>query len=560
MIVFLFCLYLCTEINTKKGGVMENNLIEQVKRTQPDGIFSLLEKFGEDSQVYSVYSECLTPQLDGQRAYIFARDGQFLAVLIDLERPYGSDTLADEEKFADEEPLYFEERTHRVSPVYRLLQFSHALRQACRLSQLQQPEVYCVLLTQSYIINFEDMQPEWEYLGVSVFHHIGGLRKRFFNVNGEADTLEARQMKAYLTYQELVSWELDSQFDRVPEDYTSPAPPTPAMKSPKAQKLFSFGLDDDDDADLPDPQPQLPDPGALRLEIVPPMPHAEAQKQLDNLVGCQQLKAFVADMLDYAEYNHRLFLADRKSKPLPLCLNAVFMGNPGTAKSTVARLMGSLLRGKVLSKGHVVMTTRSTYVGQHWGMEEERVDRVFEMSEGGVLVIDEAYMLMGAGHREDPAKLVLPLMLSKLADEREQQNRMVILCGYSKPMKQLLDTNPGLTSRFPTANRFEFLDLDATQLQKIFFRKLDDYGSYQLTRTARERVRAIISRAYAERDKTTFGNGRYVTNLLYAILRQHSRRVVKANIRDREHLYLLTAADIQPLEVPDKGISIGFSR
>lgn len=540
---------------------MESNLIERVRQASPNGIFSLLQKLGEDPQVYSMYSECLTPQLKGQKTYVFAQDGQFLAVIIDLERPYGSDTLADERKFADEEPLYFEEAVHRVSPVYRLLQFAHALRQACRLAQLRVPEVECVMLTQSYIINYDDMLGEWEYLGANVFHHLNGLRLCTFSVNSDADTPEAAQMKAYLANQQLLSWDLDSRFDRVPDDFTPPPPPP---EQGRLKKIFNFDLEDDDteddDTDWPKPQLELPDPGALRLEIVPPMPRAEAQRQLDKLVGCQQLKTFVADILNYAEYNRRLVFADQKAKPIPLCLNAVFMGNPGTAKSTVARLMGSLLRGKALSKGHVVMTTRSTYIGQHWGMEEERVDRVFEMSAGGVLVIDEAYLLMGTGHHEDPAKLVLPLMLSKLADEREHRDRMVILCGYTKPMKQLLDTNPGLTSRFPTANRFLFSDLKTDELVTIFHRRLQDYGPYQLTRTARERLRQIVSQAYEQRDRSTFGNGRYIVNLLGGVLRQHSRRIVEADIRDRKHLYLLTAADVKPLEIPDRGISIGFGR
>lgn len=541
---------------------MGNSLIEQVKQTPADGIFKLLQSLGENKELFSLHSQCLTPQLKGQDTYVFAQDGQFLALLIDVERPHSSDTLADEEQFNGEEPLYFEEGLHRVSPVYRLLQFSHALRQACRLAQLQEPEVHGILLTQTYILNYEDMQPEWDYLGVTVFHHINGLKKCSFGVNSEVVSPEAEQMKAYQTYQHLLSWVLDNRFDRVSEDYTPPKP-EPKPESEKIEPLSHFSWDpfeDGEDEDWHEPQLELPDPGALRLEIVPPMSHAEAQERLDHLVGCQQLKTFVTDMLNYAEYNRRLIRADQHAKPIPQCLNAVFMGNPGTAKSTVARLMGSLLRGKILSKGHVVMTTRSTFVGQHWGMEEERVDRVLQMSTGGVLVIDEAYMLMGSGHREDPAKLVLPLMLSRLADEREHPDRMVILCGYRKPMMQLFETNPGLTSRFPTANRFDFQDLDAEQLQEIFFRRLKDYGDYRLTRRAREQVRTIISQAYQERDPNTFGNGRYVVNLLNAILREHSRRVVKANIHIREKLYLLTAADVKPHELPEKGLSIGFRR
>lgn len=258
-----------------------------------------------------------------------------------------------------------------------------------------------------------------------------------------------------------------------------------------------------------------------------------------------------------ADYNRRLVHTDSKAVTIPICLNSIFMGNPGTAKTTAARLLGSLLRGKVLSKGHVIMASRSTFVGQNWGMEEERVDRLFDMSSGGVLVIDEAYMLMGTGHKEDPAKLVFPLMLTKLADEREY-DRMVILCGYRKPMLQMLESNPGLTSRFPTANRFDFKDLNGEALFEIFHRRLHEYGDYQLTRRASAKIKEIIDKAYMNRDDKTFGNGRYVVNLLNSIIREHSRRVVKNNIMERKKLYLINASDVKPLEMPDKSQSIGF--
>jgi hypothetical protein len=125
-------------------------------------------------------------------------------------------------------------------------------------------------------------------------------------------------------------------------------------------------------------------------------------------------------------------------------------------------------------------------------------------------------------------------------------------------MMQLLDTNPGLTSRFPTANRFDFKDLNTEELVEVFRRRLHDYGDYQLTRKANVQVKEIIKNAYMNRDKTTFGNGRYVVNLLNAIIREHSNRVVKNNIMERKQLYLLTAADVKPLEMPEKKQSVGF--
>ena len=540
---------------------MKEDLIQQIGKQNIETIGPFLNSLCSHGY-YTERIEDLTPMLQGKVVYVVGTDDYIIPILIDTDRPFGKDTLTDEEKFnEDTEPLWFEENHHRVSPVYRLMQFAHAIRQLCRIYGKMQPSVHCVLLSQAYLINFEDQKPLYDFLRVTVFHHMPGLLNFSMATGSGQSTPAAQLMKDYKEHMNVLSWEPEEKFDRVAEEFLRESVP-PTVETKEAKKAesthdadsLSF-LDGDDDLDVDNVE--LPDLGALRAELIAPMPRSQAVKQLENLVGCQQLKQFVCDMCNLAEYNRRLTHIDSKAKTIPLCLNTVFMGNPGTAKTTAARLLGSLLRGRILSKGHVIMASRSTFVGQNWGMEEERVERLFEASAGGVLVIDEAYMLMGAGHKDDPAKLVLPLMLSKLADEREN-DRMVILCGYRKPMMQLLDTNPGLTSRFPTANRFDFKDLNTEELVEVFRRRLHDYGDYQLTRKANVQVKEIIKNAYMNRDKTTFGNGRYVVNLLNAIIREHSNRVVKNNIMERKQLYLLTAADVKPLEMPEKSQSVGF--
>lgn len=545
---------------------MKTNLIEEIRKQDNGSVLSFMQSLHEKG-IYTEHVTNLTPMLEGKDTYILGTDEQIVAILIDTERPWDSDSLADEEMFNDEPPLWFEADCHRVSPVYRLMQFTHALRQLCRLLGKMQPTIHTVLITQTYVINFDDIKPVHEFLGATLFHHLSNLNNFAFTTGSGKDTPAAKLMANYWKYSHLLSWEPDKNFDRMADEYVREIEPSvrndnDGKKEEQTRSEANAETESDfflfeDELDFLEPSIDLPEMGALRAELIAPIPRSKARKQLERLVGCQQLKKFVSDMCSFAEYNRRLTFADNSASPVPLCLNSIFMGNPGTAKSTVARMMGSLLRGKVLSKGHVIMASRSTFVGQNWGMEEERVDRLLEMSKGGVLVIDEAYMLMGTGHKDDPAKLVLPLMLSKLADEREN-DRMVILCGYTKPMKQLIDTNPGLTSRFPSANRFEFQDLNVDGLTEVFYRRLQDLGNYRLTRCAREQVKSIITHAYQDRDKTTFGNGRYVVNLLNSIIREHSRRIVASNIRERDKLLLLTAADVKPLEVPEKGISVGF--
>ena len=537
---------------------MKENLIQQLSKQSNETIGAFLNSLCQQG-IYTEHTNNLTPMLLGKDAYIVGTNEQIVAILKDIERPWNSDTLCDEEHFSDDtEPLWFEETCHRVSPVYRLMQFTHALRQLCRILGKIQPTIHCVLLTQTHLINFDDQKPLYDYLGVNVFHHMKNLNSFSIDAGSGKNTPAARLIEDYAKNLDILSWNPDERFDKTAEEYIKEATASAEQNDDKDMEDGIPDLDgSEEDDEWSEVDCNLPDIGALRAELIAPMPRHKALMQLNSLVGCEQLKQFVCDMCNMAEYNRRLVHTDSKAITIPICLNSIFMGNPGTAKTTAARLLGSLLRGKVLSKGHVIMASRSTFVGQNWGMEEERVDRLFELSSGGVLVIDEAYMLMGTGHKEDPARLVLPLMLTKLADEREY-DRMVILCGYRKPMLQMLESNPGLTSRCPTATRFDFTDLNAEELLEIFHRRLREYGDYQLTRRASVQIKEIIDKAYINRDDRTFGNGRYVVNLLNSIIREHSRRVVKNNIMERKKLYLITAADVKPLEMPDKGLTIGF--
>jgi len=175
------------------------------------------------------------------------------------------------------------------------------------------------------------------------------------------------------------------------------------------------------------------------------------------------------------------------------------------------------------------------------------------MAKGGVLMIDEAYLLNGK-HENDPGKLVIQLMMNILADET-QRDIAVVLCGYKEQMTKMLDTNPGLQSRFP--NKFEFTDFTVDELLEITRRRIKDYD-YQFTDLAWEKYRDMLAQAYQVRDPETWGNARFISNQLERIYIQHAARCVKHCPKDKRKLLLLTPEDIVPIEIPRPKTKIGF--
>jgi hypothetical protein len=206
-----------------------------------------------------------------------------------------------------------------------------------------------------------------------------------------------------------------------------------------------------------------------------------------------------------------------------------------------------------LSKGHVVVCDRGTFVGTLWGDEERSARQVVDMAKGGVLMIDEAYLL-NSSHPNDPGKIVIQMLMNILADET-QRDIAIVLCGYKEPMKKLLDLNPGLQSRFP--NRFEFQDFTIDELLEITKRRVQDYG-YRFIEEAWQKYVDVLSSAYQARDTETWGNARFVGNLLERIYIQHASRCVKQQTKGKSELLAITPEDIVPIEVPRPKAKIGF--
>lgn len=268
--------------------------------------------------------------------------------------------------------------------------------------------------------------------------------------------------------------------------------------------------------------------------------------ELDDLTGLSSVKEKI---ITYDKIMRFCML--RATKGLELFhspLHAMFLGSPGTGKTTVARLMGKMLKkAGVLSSGHVVMKERSTLIGQYYSSEAEKTLEAIEQAQGGILFIDEAHSLFQANDPKDPGKFVIEALMTALADP-DKDDWMLILAGYPDEMKRLFELNPGFRSRIPESNIYTFEDFSKDELMEIAERRLEKLD-FTLSPEAREALSRRLSDDYANRDRN-FGNARYVMNLIHTeILPAMAVRVMDAALADRESLKEIHPSDI-PMSTP----------
>jgi hypothetical protein len=267
-------------------------------------------------------------------------------------------------------------------------------------------------------------------------------------------------------------------------------------------------------------------------------------KELDTLIGLAGVKRDVRELVHFLEMQKH-----RKQHKLPatmVSLHAIFSGNPGTGKTTVARLYGKLLGALgLLKKGHLVETDRgglvAEYAGQTAGKTAKRIDEALD----GVLFIDEAYSLVSEG--EDPyGTEAVQTLLKRMEDQRDRL--VVILAGYPKPMEALLDSNPGLASRF--GRTLTFADYSPVELCRIFH-TFCERDHYVLPAVTRAKLLIGFTWHYGQRTER-FGNGRLARNVYEASLRRLASRLAKAKTFGKEALTTLEPEDLAWDEVPSE--------
>ena len=259
-------------------------------------------------------------------------------------------------------------------------------------------------------------------------------------------------------------------------------------------------------------------------------------EELQTLIGLSEVKKEVEALANFVKIQKE---REKKGmKAVGLSYHCVFTGNPGTGKTTVARILAEIYRDLgILKKGHLVETDRSGLVAEYVGQTAVKTNKIIDSALDGVLFIDEAYSLVQGGGN-DYGQEAISTLLKRMEDDRDRL--IVVLAGYSEDMKRFIDSNPGLQSRF---NRYiHFDDYTTDELNQIFLLNVDK-NQYVLDEEGQTLLTQILNFAVEHKDKN-FGNGRYVRNLFEKTIQNQAMRLsCQPNITTDE-LSMLKAKDL----------------
>ena len=309
-----------------------------------------------------------------------------------------------------------------------------------------------------------------------------------------------------------------------PMDFVTTVEPSFQDKAPQKQTQTSGGTTE----------------SATKTEEQPKPDFDELMGQLEDLVGLEDVKKDVKNLMNLVKVR-KLRQANDLPVP-PLSLHMVFLGNPGTGKTTVARLVSGLYAAiGVLSKGQLVEVDRSGLVAGYVGQTAIKTQEVIKKALGGVLFIDEAYSLSSGGEN-DFGREAIETLLKAMEDHRD--DLIVIVAGYTGPMEKFLSSNPGLESRFN--KYFFFPDYNGEQLMAIF-RKQCAKNQYTLTPESEEAAGKLFTELYEQRGDN-FGNGRDVRNVFEDMVVRQANRVAAMEAPSKEELVAVLPEDLEDPE------------
>ncbi|MBA4542213.1 MULTISPECIES: stage V sporulation protein K [unclassified Thermoactinomyces] len=281
-------------------------------------------------------------------------------------------------------------------------------------------------------------------------------------------------------------------------------------------------------------------PAALKEEAFVHEEHGplrDCMEQLKHLVGLSKIKEFVKEIYAWLEIGKRRRAAGLAAEQQ--VLHMIFSGNPGTGKTTVARILSRLFKEMgVLSKGHLVEVERADLVGEYIGHTAQKTREHVKKALGGILFIDEAYSLARGGEK-DFGKEAIDTMVKSMEDYKN--DFILILAGYSEEMEQFLRLNPGLPSRFPI--HLQFPDFHLDELMEIAEQMVQE-RQYRLSLTAQEKLRQHLKEQMERRDEQ-FGNARHVRNLVEQAIRNQAVRLLNLRYASKDDLMMLRGEDFQ---------------
>ena len=268
----------------------------------------------------------------------------------------------------------------------------------------------------------------------------------------------------------------------------------------------------------------------------PQEPEKDPMEELDQLIGLESIKSDVKELMDFVKIQK--MRKDQGLKSVPVSLHLVFTGNPGTGKTTVARIIGRLYKQiGVLSKGQLVETDRSGLVAGFVGQTALKTQEKIKAAMGGVLFIDEAYALT-SNEQDTFGQESVDTILKAMEDHRD--DLVVIVAGYTAPMEKFINSNPGLKSRF---NKYiEFPDYTTDELEQIFYMNCKKYD-YVVEEEVKHQIRSLIVLRKLQQLEN-FANAREIRNMFEEIITNQARRVAAMENPTQEDMMKITLEDL----------------
>ncbi len=265
-------------------------------------------------------------------------------------------------------------------------------------------------------------------------------------------------------------------------------------------------------------------------------PDKDAFKELEKLIGLKEVKRTLAEVTAFSLIQTKR--SELQLKADPTALHMLFKGNPGTGKTTVARILGKIFKEiNILSKGQLVEVERADLVGEYIGHTAQKTKEMIKRSLGGIMFIDEAYTLAQGGEKDFGQEAIATLVK---AMEDHRQDLIVILAGYSNEMNRFIRSNPGLRSRFPI--HIDFCDYNEEELFQIALQMYAE-REYQLSSRGRWKLKNELAQFIRTRHPHS-GNARYVRNLVEKSIRLQALRIIDRVDLSRRDLMVIEDQDL----------------
>lgn len=264
----------------------------------------------------------------------------------------------------------------------------------------------------------------------------------------------------------------------------------------------------------------------------------DIHKELNSLIGMENIKELIAEINAFVNINKK-----RRENNLTteqLVFHMIFSGNPGTGKTTVARILGKFFYTiGVLDKGHIIEVERADLVGEFVGQTAQKVKEKIEEAMGGILFVDEAYSLARGGDR-DFGKEAIDTLVKTMEDRKNEF--ILILAGYKREMEYFLSSNPGLRSRFPIHLKFNDYSIDELMnIAELMARK----RQYEITLEGKRELFNIIIQKQIEKESEKFGNAREIRNIIERAIRRQALRISQKGLITKDDLIYIRSEDFK---------------